>query len=131
MGQLLREGEGVPDFVLLDTLSEQAVFENMLTRYKKDQIYTYIGPVIVAVNPFKKIDKLYTDECIKSYKGREVYEVQPHIFALADNAYRNLLKSAHNQVPTTTTLKTKEKKLVLTRVSSSASSSVANQEQAR
>lgn len=45
MGQLLREGEGVPDFVLLDELSEPALYQNMLTRYKKDQIYTYIGPV--------------------------------------------------------------------------------------
>lgn len=37
--------------------------------------------MIVAVNPFKKIDKLYTDETIKSYKGREVYEVQPYVFS--------------------------------------------------
>jgi myosin heavy subunit len=43
MGQLLREGEGVPDFVLMDKLTEDALYANLLTRYKKDQIYTYIG----------------------------------------------------------------------------------------
>jgi hypothetical protein len=43
MGQLLREGEGVPDFVLMDKLTEDALYANLHTRYKKDQIYTYIG----------------------------------------------------------------------------------------
>jgi myosin heavy subunit len=41
----------------------------------------YIGPVIVSVNPYEKIDKLYSDETIKSYKGKEIYEVQPHVYA--------------------------------------------------
>jgi myosin heavy subunit len=50
MGQLLREGEGVPDFVLMDKLTEDALYANLHTRYKKDQIYTYIGSYSLSLS---------------------------------------------------------------------------------
>ena len=56
-------------------------------RHAKDKIYTYIGPVLVSVNPFKKIP-LYTDPIIQSYVGRYPHEVSPHIVAVAESAFR-------------------------------------------
>ena len=46
---------------------------------------------------YKRIETLYADDTIKSYKGKEIFEVQPHVYALADNAYRNLLKTSQGQ----------------------------------
>ena len=53
------------------------------------QIYTYIGEVLVSVNPYKNFD-IYNDEYVEEYRGRELQERPPHIFALADAAYYDM-----------------------------------------
>eukprot|EP00179_Madagascaria_erythrocladioides_P014805 CAMPEP_0198364584 /NCGR_PEP_ID=MMETSP1450-20131203/153739_1 /TAXON_ID=753684 ORGANISM="Madagascaria erythrocladiodes, Strain CCMP3234" /NCGR_SAMPLE_ID=MMETSP1450 /ASSEMBLY_ACC=CAM_ASM_001115 /LENGTH=1082 /DNA_ID=CAMNT_0044072023 /DNA_START=157 /DNA_END=3405 /DNA_ORIENTATION=- len=88
---------GVPDFVLMDAVSEDAMFANMVKRFKHDRIYTYIGDVCVAVNPFRKIDVLADPERRKNYFGRYNYENPPHIWSTADDTYRSLLKNKQNQ----------------------------------
>eukprot|EP00040_Diaphanoeca_grandis_P004981 m.30848 g.30848 ORF g.30848 m.30848 type:complete len:1038 (+) comp16353_c0_seq2:254-3367(+) len=77
------------DFILINDITEATFLENLKARHATSQIYTYIGEVVVAVNPFTKLD-IYTDEKIEEYRNREMYERQPHVFALADAAYRSM-----------------------------------------
>jgi myosin-1 len=90
------KGQGVPDFVLLDELTENATYENLKIRFNQDQIYTYIGDVVVSVNPYKNVP-IYTDQFINEYRGKYKYERAPHIYALANDAYRFLLQNLVNQ----------------------------------
>lgn len=88
---------GVQDFVLLeDFQSESAFIDNLRKRFKEDLIYTYIGQVLVSVNPYKKLP-IYNPETIQYYHRRNFFEAPPHIFALADTAYQSLSKENRDQ----------------------------------
>ncbi|KYN41072.1 Myosin-IB [Trachymyrmex septentrionalis] len=92
-----RDRVGVQDFVLLeDFRSESAFIDNLRKRFKENLIYTYIGQVLVSVNPYKKLP-IYTPETILYYHGRNFFEAPPHIFALADTAYQSLAKENRDQ----------------------------------
>ena len=65
------------------------------SRYEKNKIYTYIGEVVVSVNPYKSLD-IYNQSYVDQYKGREIYERPPHIFALADSAYKVMKRKARD-----------------------------------
>ncbi|CAL4145146.1 unnamed protein product, partial [Meganyctiphanes norvegica] len=80
----------VDDMVLLTKITEAAITDNLKKRLFEDRIYTYIGPVLVAVNPFKNLP-YFGDKEVDMYTGAAHYEVPPHIFALADTMYRNML----------------------------------------
>uniref|UniRef100_A0A8D0G5J8 Myosin motor domain-containing protein n=1 Tax=Sphenodon punctatus TaxID=8508 RepID=A0A8D0G5J8_SPHPU len=87
---------GVDDMVLLAKISEDAIVENLKKRFMDDYIFTYIGPVLISVNPFKQLP-YFTDREIDLYQGAAQYENPPHIYALADNMYRNMLIDGENQ----------------------------------
>ncbi|XP_067665712.1 unconventional myosin-Ie-like isoform X1 [Haliotis asinina] len=87
---------GVDDMVLLQKISESAIVDNLKKRFMEDCIYTYIGPVLVSVNPFKQLN-IYTDRHIEQYQGAAQYENPPHVYALTDNMYRNMLIEMENQ----------------------------------
>ncbi|XP_043282313.1 unconventional myosin IC [Venturia canescens] len=92
-----RDRVGVQDFVLLeDFQSESAFIDNLRKRFKEHLIYTYIGQVLVSVNPYKKLP-IYGPETIQYYQRRNFFEAPPHIFALADTAYRSLSKENRDQ----------------------------------
>lgn len=80
----------VDDMVLLTKITEAAITDNLKKRLLEDNIYTYIGPVLVAVNPFKNLP-YFGDKEVEMYQGAAHYEVPPHIYALADTMYRNML----------------------------------------
>ena len=80
---------GKGDFVLLDQITMDEFMSNLRLRFEQDKIYTYIGEVVVSVNPYKTLDT-YGKEVIADYKGREIFERPPHIFALADAAYKTM-----------------------------------------
>ncbi|XP_073179528.1 unconventional myosin-Ie-like isoform X3 [Lepidochelys kempii] len=82
--------------VLLAKISEDAIVENLKKRFLDDYIFTYIGPVLISVNPFKQLP-YFTDREIDMYQGAAQYENPPHIYALADNMYRNMLIDGENQ----------------------------------
>ncbi|XP_077111675.1 unconventional myosin-Ie-like isoform X2 [Ranitomeya variabilis] len=87
---------GVDDMVLLSKISEEAIVDNLKKRYMDDFIFTYIGPVLISVNPFKQLP-YFTEKEIEMYQGAAQYENPPHIYALADTMYRNMLIDGENQ----------------------------------
>ncbi|XP_051576814.1 unconventional myosin-Ie-like [Myxocyprinus asiaticus] len=87
---------GVDDMVLLSKISEDAITDNLKKRYMDDFIFTYIGPVLISVNPFKQLP-YFSDREIELYQGAAQYENPPHIYALADNMYRNMMIDSENQ----------------------------------
>ncbi|XP_059989809.1 unconventional myosin-Id isoform X6 [Lagenorhynchus albirostris] len=78
---------GKADFVLMDTVSMPEFMANLRLRFEKGRIYTFIGEVVVSVNPYKLLN-IYGRDTIEQYKGRELYERPPHLFAIADAAYK-------------------------------------------
>ncbi|XP_053408862.1 unconventional myosin-Ib-like isoform X3 [Mercenaria mercenaria] len=86
---ILEHNVGISDAVLLHPLTEEAFIENIKKRFSHEQIYTYIGTVVVSVNPYKKLP-LYTPEVIEEYRSRNIYELPPHIYAISDEAYRSM-----------------------------------------
>ncbi|XP_067010798.1 unconventional myosin IC isoform X2 [Anabrus simplex] len=92
-----RDRVGVQDFVLLeDYQSEKAFVDNLRKRFKENLIYTYIGQVLVSVNPYKNLP-IYNAETVKQYRGLHFYEASPHIYAIADTAYRSLTEENREQ----------------------------------
>lgn len=78
---------GVIDFVLLDKIDTDNFMKNLELRFKSGKIYTYIGEVCVSVNPYKTMN-IYGNDQVEKYKGREIYENPPHIFAIADASHK-------------------------------------------
>ena len=79
---------GVPDNAQLAHLHEASLLHNLTQRYADDNIYTYVGSVLVALNPYKSIAGLYEQDSMDSYRGRALGVMPPHVYAIADRAYR-------------------------------------------
>ncbi|XP_062874427.1 unconventional myosin-Ih, partial [Trichomycterus rosablanca] len=91
-----RDKVGVQDLVLLDAhSSEAAVLDNLKDRFSEDLIYTYIGTLLISVNPYKELD-IYSKKHMDLYMVVNFYELPPHIYALADNAYQTMLSEGNN-----------------------------------
>lgn len=80
----------------LTHLNEPSVLNNLENRYNDDVIYTYSGLFLVAINPYSNI-KIYNQEYIKLYHGSLKEDVPPHIFAIAEETYQNLLSEKIDQ----------------------------------
>ncbi|XP_068586494.1 unconventional myosin-Ie isoform X2 [Cebidichthys violaceus] len=87
---------GVDDMVLLSKINEDAIVDNLKKRYMDDYIFTYIGPVLISINPFKQMP-YFGEKEVEMYQGAAQYENPPHIYALADNMYRNMMIDRENQ----------------------------------
>uniref|UniRef100_A0A8C2AZZ2 Myosin IHb n=1 Tax=Cyprinus carpio TaxID=7962 RepID=A0A8C2AZZ2_CYPCA len=91
-----RDRVGIQDFVLLDAYtSETAFMDNLRKRFNENLIYTYIGTLLVSVNPYKELG-IYTKKQMDIYMGVNFFELPPHIFALADNVYRTMISETNN-----------------------------------
>ncbi|XP_040295358.1 unconventional myosin-Ib isoform X3 [Bufo bufo] len=80
---------GVGDMVLLEPLDEESFINNLKKRFDHSEIYTYIGSVVISVNPYRSLP-VYTPDKVEEYRNRNFYELSPHIYALSDEAYRSL-----------------------------------------
>ncbi|KNC51407.1 myosin IE heavy chain [Thecamonas trahens ATCC 50062] len=90
---MFRAGEGMYDMTLMDEVTEDTFMENLKTRFSKGIIYTNIGEQIVSVNPFQSVAEPEMADFVNQFQ----YEVQPHIYALADDTYRALLSEKSDQ----------------------------------
>uniref|UniRef100_A0A3B4XJS2 Unconventional myosin-Ih-like n=1 Tax=Seriola lalandi dorsalis TaxID=1841481 RepID=A0A3B4XJS2_SERLL len=91
-----RDRVGIQDFVLLDAYtSESAFLDNLRKRFHENLIYTYIGTLLVSVNPYKELD-IYSKKQMDTYMGVNFFELPPHIYALADNVFRTMLSEFNN-----------------------------------
>lgn len=84
------------DMAELTHLNEASVVHNLHMRYQADLIYTYSGLFLVTINPYCSLP-IYTNEYVNMYKGQGREETKPHIFAMADEAFRNLVDEGENQ----------------------------------
>uniref|UniRef100_A0A7M4F9U7 Unconventional myosin-VI n=1 Tax=Crocodylus porosus TaxID=8502 RepID=A0A7M4F9U7_CROPO len=80
----------VEDNCSLMYLNEATLLHNIKVRYSKDRIYTYVANILIAVNPYFDIPKLYSSETIKKYQGRSLGTLPPHVYAIADKAFRDM-----------------------------------------
>ncbi|KAK4418459.1 Myosin-6 [Sesamum alatum] len=88
---------GVDDMTKLAYLHEPGVLDNLKSRYDINEIYTYTGNILIAVNPFQRLPHLYDSHMMAQYKGAAFGELSPHPFAVADAAYRLMMNEGISQ----------------------------------
>ncbi|XP_058256278.1 unconventional myosin-IXAa isoform X5 [Hemibagrus wyckioides] len=84
------------DLCKLPDLSEKTLLENLRTRFRQEKIYTYVGSILVAINPFKFLP-VYNPKYVKMYDNHQLGKLEPHIYAVADVAYHAMLQRKRNQ----------------------------------
>ena len=94
----------VENLINLPYLHEPAILYCLEQRYLKSDIYTYTGPILIAVNPFKKVN-LYSNQILETYYNAGLLKSQgidtptalaPHIYAIADAAFRDMMSAIHD-----------------------------------
>ncbi|KAF8063028.1 XI-F [Scenedesmus sp. PABB004] len=88
---------GVEDMTRLSYLHEPGVLWNIKTRYDYDDIYTYTGSILIAVNPFAPLPHIYGPHMMDQYRGADLGDLSPHVYAIADAAYRQMRKELKGQ----------------------------------
>ncbi|XP_057397945.1 unconventional myosin-IXa isoform X6 [Balaenoptera acutorostrata] len=84
------------DLCSLPDLNEKTLLENLRNRFKHEKIYTYVGSILIAINPFKFLP-IYNPKYVKMYDNHQLGKLEPHIYAVADVAYHAMLQRKRNQ----------------------------------
>ena len=84
------------DLALLEHLTEEIIIENLTSRYENDKFYTYIGEILLAINPYKDIG-IYGYKDMLKYRNSSKSDNPPHIFAMANHAYHAMIHEKRNQ----------------------------------
>ncbi|KAK2576101.1 hypothetical protein KPH14_007435 [Odynerus spinipes] len=87
---------GENNLTSLSFLHEPAVLYNLQIRFQRHCIYTYCGIVLVAFNPYNELP-IYGNDTIWAYRGQAMGDLEPHIFAVAEEAYTKLEREGHDQ----------------------------------
>ncbi|XP_034150391.1 unconventional myosin-XV [Esox lucius] len=87
---------GMEDMTQMEELNETTVLMNLKKRYDQDLIYTYIGSILVSVNPYRLLN-IYGTDMVRQYEGHGVGDNPPHLFAIANVSYTTLMDDKHNQ----------------------------------
>ena len=112
------DNDDVENLINLPYLHEPALLYCLQRRYNDGNIYTYTGPILIAMNPFKSVP-LYTSHILEAYYNNGLMKSQgiitttvlpPHVYAIADAAYRNMMNAIMNGIKTTTTTTSTTKK---------------------
>ncbi|KAI5107183.1 myosin-IIIb isoform X2, partial [Silurus meridionalis] len=93
---LLIESFPDDDLVNLEALDEETIIMHLQKRYEELQIYTYVGDILIALNPFQTL-KIYSPQFSKLYHGSKCSDNPPHIFATADAAYQGMVTFCKDQ----------------------------------
>ena len=89
--------EASDDLTNLSHLNEPAVLQAIKLRYAQKEIYTYSGIVLIATNPFARVDSLYVPGMVQVYAGKHRSSQAPHLFAIAEEAFAEMLRDGRNQ----------------------------------
>ncbi|XP_039546730.1 unconventional myosin-IXAa isoform X5 [Pimephales promelas] len=84
------------DLCNLPNLNEKTLLDNLRSRFKQEKIYTYVGSILIVINPFKFLP-IYNPKYVKMYDNHQLGKLEPHIYAVADVAYHAMLQSKQNQ----------------------------------
>uniref|UniRef100_A0A671YXR0 non-specific serine/threonine protein kinase n=1 Tax=Sparus aurata TaxID=8175 RepID=A0A671YXR0_SPAAU len=84
------------DLVNLEFLDEETIISHLQKRYDELQVYTYVGDILIALNPFQNLS-IYSPQFSKLYHGMKRADNPPHIFATADAAYRGMVTFCKDQ----------------------------------
>nr|XP_003413860.1 unconventional myosin-IXa isoform X9 [Loxodonta africana] len=84
------------DLCSLPDLNEKTLLENLRNRFKHEKIYTYVGSILIVINPFKFLP-IYNPKYVKMYDNHQLGKLEPHIYAVADVAYHAMLQRRKNQ----------------------------------
>jgi myosin heavy subunit len=87
----------VDDMVKLGDLNEAAILHNLRLRFQQDDIYTYIGPIQIACNPYKALPWFTSAYVTKYHERNPAEQLPPHVYELANNALRNMLDHKRGQ----------------------------------
>ena len=95
-----QDNEGVEDILQLREFSEKSLIHTLRQRYARDEIYTFVGPILISINPYKWFKDLYSEQTMLDYhingrkKGQGSASLAPHLFLLADTTYSALMKNS-------------------------------------
>ncbi|XP_073669193.1 unconventional myosin-IXAa isoform X2 [Paramisgurnus dabryanus] len=84
------------DLCNLPDLNEKTLLDNLRIRFKQEKIYTYVGSILIVINPFKFLP-IYNPKFVKMYDNHQLGKLEPHIYAVADVAYHAMLQRKRNQ----------------------------------
>ncbi|KAL7876741.1 hypothetical protein AOLI_G00117040 [Acnodon oligacanthus] len=90
------QSEDCNDLCSLPVLTEKNILETLRRRFLKNQIYTYANNILIAVNPFKFLP-IYNPRYVEMYENHTLGRLDPHVFAIADSAFRAMLNKHLNQ----------------------------------
>ena len=88
--------QDIENMVLFNDLNEASLLHNVRKRYNLDKIYTSVGDILVSVNPFKALP-IYDERTLTSYMSAQGRGLAPHIFTVADLAYRSMISDRQSQ----------------------------------
>ncbi|CAD8134717.1 unnamed protein product [Paramecium pentaurelia] len=91
-GQVWERCEDVQaDMVNLAIINDPQLLYNLSERYKKDQIFTYVGPTLIVINPFKSLNANLQEYVEYIIRKRHNYKsIAPHTYAIAAYAFTKL-----------------------------------------
>ena len=97
-----RTAEGaVDDLTLLDEITGEGIAETLTKRNSSEDMYTSIGPVLIAVNPYQQLqkagDSIYATQVARHYYNHEAHELAPHLFGVAASAFKALTRRSKDQ----------------------------------
>lgn len=78
-------------------LDDANILDNLQRRFAQNQVYTYTANVLLAVNPYRPSNHLYSEAKVAEYKSRNIGACAPHPFAIADTAHRHMLRERRDQ----------------------------------
>ncbi|KAM4734078.1 LOW QUALITY PROTEIN: unconventional myosin-IXAa-like [Anableps anableps] len=84
------------DLCALPELTERALLESLRARFRQEKIYTYVGSILIVINPFQFLP-IYNPKYVKLYDNHTLGKLEPHIYAVADVAYHAMLQRRKNQ----------------------------------
>lgn len=95
-----QDNEGVDDILKLKEFSEMSLIQTLRVRYLRDDIYTFVGSILISFNPYKWLPEIYSETKMSEYhKNTSSNYKSPHLFTIAQNAYQTLMESRMSKKP--------------------------------